>query len=78
MKRSFSYLGTFAIAALWSLVVASAGGSTPALAAMTSPNLQSLGGSSVTLAHCRAVRHCHRRCTGPSWNRTCRRRCHSC
>ena len=49
-------------------------GFTPAQATMTAPDLRLYAGSSVTPVHCRAVRHCHRRC-GP---RGCVRWCHRC
>jgi hypothetical protein len=46
----------------------------PAQAMINVPNLKSYSGLSLTPAHCRAFRHCHRRChRGRCW-----RWCHRC
>jgi hypothetical protein len=35
-------------------------------------------GSAVEQVHCRAYRHCHRRCHWTRWGLRCHRRCHRC
>jgi hypothetical protein len=69
MKTLIYSMATVAILA-WVAAI----GFTPAQATLRAPNLQSFAGSSVTPVHCRAFRHCHRRC-GP---RGCVRWCHRC
>jgi len=63
----------YSMAAAAFLTCIAAIGFTPAQATIA-PDLRLSAGSSVTQVHCRAFRHCHRRC-GP---RGCVRWCHRC